>query len=147
MDEQATTAREKSIVGERRLWRAVRRGLAFTALVIAACEVRSGGDELSSNSTALQSVDPRGPDFVDPGFGTWALSGLPGPIQVIHASLLRNNKILAIGGSQYDCCYYWGRVAAYLYDIPTGTWSSIGGPYDALSDAFCSGHAHDHLGR
>jgi hypothetical protein len=43
--------------------------------------------------------------------GTWELDPNEAPIEVIHAALVSPTKILAIGGSQYNCCYKWGYIA------------------------------------
>ncbi len=109
----------------------------------------SPGAGMSSASSwgGPSEVKSIGPSSINTAFGTWTL-GRTAPLQVIHASLLRNGKILVIGGSQANCSYTWGRVSTYLWS-PTGTeWTGpLSGPYDSNSDAFCSGHAHDHLGR
>jgi len=80
--------------------------------------------------------------------GTWELDPNEAPIEVIHAALVSPTKILAIGGSQYNCCYKWGYIAAYVYDIPGKSWTSVGGPYVFTGDkenvdAFCSGMVQD----
>jgi hypothetical protein len=86
----------------------------------------------------------------DPTFGTWSFGQTaPGHLLATHPTLLRNNKILVVGGSSYNCCYAWGHEEARLYDIGSGTWSAplaSPAPYGADKDAFCSGHAHDHTG-
>ncbi|HKP83191.1 MAG TPA: galactose oxidase-like domain-containing protein [Pyrinomonadaceae bacterium] len=86
----------------------------------------------------------------DPTFGTWAMSNqAPGNLLATHATLLRNNKILVVGGSSYNCCFSWGKEEARLYDIATGTWGAkltSPAPYGSTKDAFCSGHAHDNNG-
>jgi hypothetical protein len=84
-------------------------------------------------------------------FGTWALGNpAPGHLLAVHSTLLRNNKILVIGGSSYNCCFAWGKEEARLYDIASGTWSdppiASPAPYGSTKDAFCSGHAHDDKG-
>ena len=86
----------------------------------------------------------------DPSFGTWALGQpAPGHLLATHSTLLRNNKILVVGGSSYNCCFSWGREETRLYDIATGTWSDplpSPAPYGADKDAFCAGHVHDDSG-
>ena len=86
----------------------------------------------------------------DPTFGSWALGQpAPGNLLATHATLLRNNKILVVGGSSYNCCFTWGKEEARLYDIAIGSWSaplSSPAPYGSDKDAFCSGHAHDDAG-
>lgn len=84
-------------------------------------------------------------------FGSFS-SGTSAPATFLstHLSLTRNNKLLAVGGSSYNCCHTWGDEEAYLYDIASGSWGAKLGtpaPYGSTIDAFCSGHAHDHLGR
>jgi hypothetical protein len=83
-------------------------------------------------------------------FGTWTLGQpAPGHLLATHPTLLRNNKILVVGGSSYNCCFAWGKEEARLYDIATGTWSQklpSPAPYGPDKDAFCSGHAHDDTG-
>ena len=86
----------------------------------------------------------------DPTFGAWALGNqAPDNLLATHATLLRNNKILVVGGSSYNCCFSWGKEEGRLYDIATGTWSArlaSPAPYGSTKDAFCSGHAHDNTG-
>jgi hypothetical protein len=86
----------------------------------------------------------------DPAWGTWSLGNpAPGNLLAVHSSLLRNGKILVIGGSSYNCCFQWGHEEARLYDLATGTWSAplpTPAPYGSTRDAFCSGHAHDNNG-
>ena len=87
----------------------------------------------------------------DPTFGTWSLGNpAPGHLLAVHSTLLRNNKILVIGGSSYNCCFTWGHEDARLYDIATGTWSASSlptpAPYGIDKDAFCSAHVHDNTG-
>jgi len=83
-------------------------------------------------------------------FGTWALGNpAPGHLLATHSTLLRNNKILVVGGSSYNEHFAWGKEDARLYDIPTGTWSAAltsPAPYGSDNDAFCSAHAHDNTG-
>ena len=56
-------------------------------------------------------------------FGTWSLGNrAPGHLLATHATLLRNNKILVIGGSSYNELFAWGKEDARLYDIAGGTW-------------------------
>ncbi len=86
----------------------------------------------------------------DPTFGTWAL-GSPAPDHMLatHSTLLRNNKILVVSGSSYNCCFAWGKEQTRFYDIASGSWSAPLGspaPYGSDKDAFCSGHAHDNTG-
>jgi hypothetical protein len=86
----------------------------------------------------------------DPTFGSWSL-GSPAPDHLLatHSSLLRNGKILVVGGSSYNCCFSWGKEEARLYDIAANSWSGklpSPAPYAADKDAFCSGHAHDDRG-
>jgi hypothetical protein len=87
---------------------------------------------------------------VDHTFGTWSTGQpAPGNFLATHPTLLRNNKILVVGGSSYNCCFTWGKEEARLYDIASGTWSAplpSPAPYGADKDAFCAGHAHDHTG-
>jgi hypothetical protein len=87
----------------------------------------------------------------DPTFGTWTLGPpAPGNLLAVHVTLLRNGKILVVGGSSFNCCFQWGHEEARLYDIATGTWSPAKlptpAPYGSTRDAFCSGHVHDNLG-
>jgi Domain of unknown function (DUF1929) len=87
----------------------------------------------------------------DPTFGTWALGNpAPGHLLATHSTLLRNNKILVVGGSSYNQKFAWGKEEARLYDIATGTWSDPAmtspAPYGSDKDAFCSGHVHDDKG-
>ena len=86
----------------------------------------------------------------DPTFGSWTIGNpAPGHLLAVHSTLLRNNKILVVGGSSYNCCFSWGHEEARLYDISSGSWSAPLGspaPYGSSKDAFCSGHAHDNLG-
>jgi hypothetical protein len=83
-------------------------------------------------------------------FGTWSLGeAAPKGFLATHSTLLRNNEILVVGGSSYNCCFTWGMEHARLYTIATDTWSPplpSPAPYGRNKDAFCSGHAHDHLG-
>ncbi len=83
-------------------------------------------------------------------FGTWALgSPAPGHKLATHSTLLRNNKILVVSGSSYNCCYAWGKEDTRYYDIATDSWSALLGspaPYGSDLDAFCSAHAHDNVG-
>ena len=76
----------------------------------------------------------------DPTFGTWAMGNqAPGNLLATHATLLRNNKILVVGGSSYNCCFSWGKEDARLYDIATGTWGAqlaSPAPYGSTKDAF-----------
>src|SRR5260370_7433418 len=80
-------------------------------------------------------------------FGTWALgSPAPGHKLATHSTLLRNNKILVVSGSSYNCCYAWGKEDTRYYDIATDSWSALLGspaPYASNLDPFCSAHAHD----
>ena len=94
----------------------------------------------------------------DATFGSWSLGAqAPGHLLATHAILLRNNKILIVGGSSYNCCYTWGIEESRLYDIAADSWSLPLGspaPYGSHSpdpegsnkDAFCGGHAHDAAG-
>jgi len=86
----------------------------------------------------------------DPTFGTWSLGNpAPGHLLAVHSTLLRNNKILVVGGSSYNCCVMWGHEDTHLYDIVSGTWGpalTSPAPYGIDIDAFCSGHAHDDRG-
>ncbi len=86
----------------------------------------------------------------DPTFGTWMLGQpAPGHLLATHATLLRNNKILVVGGSSYNCCFSWGKEEARLYEIAGDTWTAplaSPAPYGSDKDAFCAGHAHDHTG-
>lgn len=90
------------------------------------------------------------PALSDNSFGTWSLgNSAPGHLLAAHATLLRNNKILVVGGSSYNCCYTGGREESRLYDIANGTWGPklpSPAPYGPQPDAFCSGHAHDDSG-
>jgi hypothetical protein len=83
-------------------------------------------------------------------FGSWALgTPAPGHKLATHSTLLRNNKILVVSGSSYNCCYAWGKEDTRFYDIATDTWSDLlnsPAPYGSDKDAFCSGHAHDNSG-
>jgi|GEM_PF-1240392 len=83
-------------------------------------------------------------------FGTWSLGNpAPGHLLATHATLLRNNKILVIGGSSYNELFAWGKEDARLYDIAGGTWGAMlpsPAPYGIDKDAFCSAHAHDNTG-
>ncbi len=83
-------------------------------------------------------------------FGTWSMGQqAPGSLLATHPTLLRNNKILVIGGSSFNCCYHWGMEEARIYDIASGTWGPplpSPAPYGSDYDAFCSGHTHDHTG-
>src|SRR5713226_8001482 len=66
----------------------------------------------------------------DPTFGTWTL-GNPAPDHMLatHSTLLRNNKILVVSGSSYNCCYTWGKEQTRFYDIASGIWSApLGSP-------------------
>src|SRR5689334_19499845 len=77
-------------------------------------------------------------------FGTWTW-GSPalGHLLATHSTLLRNNKILVVGGSSYNYAYVWGKEDTRFYDIATDTWSArltSPGPYIDNNDAFCSGH-------
>ena len=86
----------------------------------------------------------------DPTFGSWTM-GNPAPDHMLatHSTLLRNNKILVVSGSSYNCCFAWGKEQTRFYDIASGTWSaplSSPAPYGSDKDAFCSGHAHDNTG-
>ena len=84
-------------------------------------------------------------------FGSWVQgSPAPGHMLATHSTLLRNNKILVVSGSSYNCQYTWGHEATRLYDIATNSWSALlstPAPYGGNLDAFCSGHAHDNVGR
>ncbi|HYI10782.1 MAG TPA: galactose oxidase early set domain-containing protein [Thermoanaerobaculia bacterium] len=87
----------------------------------------------------------------DPTFGTWSMGKpAPGHLLAVHATLLRNGKILVVGGSSYNCQFEWGKEEARLYDLASGTWSDpplpAPAPYGTDKDAFCSGHVHDNLG-
>ena len=86
----------------------------------------------------------------DPTFGTWALgSPAPGHKLATHSTLLRNNKILVVSGSSYNCCFAWGKEDTRFYDIATDSWSALlssPAPYGSDLDAFCSAHAHDNVG-
>ena len=86
----------------------------------------------------------------DPTFGTWALGNpAPGHLLATHSTLLRNNKILVVGGSSFNEHFAWGKEEARLYDIATGMWSAkltSPAPFGSDKDAFCSGHAHDNTG-
>ncbi len=55
---------------------------------------------------------------VDDTFGSWSL-GSPAPDSKLatHSILLRNNKILVVSGSSYNCTYEWGKEDTRLYDI------------------------------
>ena len=83
-------------------------------------------------------------------FGTWTPGEpAPGHLLATHSTLLRNNTILVVGGSSYNCCFAWGKEEARIYSIASGTWGPplpSPAPYGEDKDAFCSGHAHDHLG-
>jgi hypothetical protein len=95
-------------------------------------------------------VPERATADTDPTFGTWSMGQqAPGNLLATHPTLLRNNTILVVGGSSYNCCYHWGMEEARIYDIPTGSWSAplpSPAPYGSKVDAFCSGHTHDHTG-
>lgn len=87
----------------------------------------------------------------DPTFGTWSMGKpAPGNLLAVHATLLRNGKILVVGGSSYNCQFEWGKEEGRLYDIASGNWSDpplpTPAPYGTDKDAFCSGHVHDNLG-
>jgi len=86
----------------------------------------------------------------DPTFGAWTMgSPAPGNLLAVHSTLLRNGKILVVGGSSYNCAFAWGREEARHYDIASGTWSAplpTPAPYGPDKDAFCSGHVHDNVG-
>jgi hypothetical protein len=86
----------------------------------------------------------------DPTFGTWTLANAaPGHLLATHSTLLRNNKILVVGGSSYNEKFAWGKEEARLYDIATGMWSTAmtsPAPYGSDRDAFCCGHVHDDKG-
>jgi hypothetical protein len=86
----------------------------------------------------------------DDTFGSWSL-GSPAPSSKLatHSILLRNNKILVVSGSSYNCCYAWGKEDTRLYDIATDSWSGLlasPAPYGSNFDAFCSAHVHDNVG-
>ena len=90
-------------------------------------------------------------------FGEWTLgNAAPGNMLATHATLLRNNKILVVSGSSYNCCagsqgcpgsnVSWGKEETRLYDIASGSWGAkmtSPAPYGSDKDAFCSGHSHD----
>jgi|SoiMethySBSTD1v2_1073268.scaffolds.fasta_scaffold42048_5 galactose oxidase-like protein len=85
---------------------------------------------------------------IDTEFGGWNWQFPDAPIQATHVLLMSNDKILAIGGSQANCYYYWGVTSGYFYDAApgsSGSWTAISGqpPYAGAYDAFCAGHAHD----
>lgn len=87
----------------------------------------------------------------DPTFGSWSLgSPAPGNLLATHSTLLRNNKILVVGGSSYNCCFTWGKEEARLYDLAADSWGGAAlpspAPYGSDKDAFCAGHAHDDRG-
>ena len=86
----------------------------------------------------------------DPTFGSWSLgSPAPGNLLATHSTLLRNNKILVVGGSSYNCCFTWGKEEARLYDLAADSWGAAlpsPAPYGSDKDAFCAGHAHDDRG-
>ena len=83
-------------------------------------------------------------------FGAWTIGNpAPGHLLAVHSTLLRNGKILVVGGSSFNESFAWGKEEARLYDIATGTWSaplSSPAPYGTDKDAFCSSHAHDNTG-
>src|SRR6185295_7057306 len=83
-------------------------------------------------------------------FGTWTLgTPAPGHLLAVHSTLLRNGKILVVGGSSYNEHFAWGHEEARLYDIAAGTWSGVlasPAPYGSDKDAFCSSHVHDNTG-
>src|SRR5262245_12031805 len=86
----------------------------------------------------------------DPTFGTWSL-GSPAPIGELatHSTLLRNNKILVVSRSSFNCALAWEKEQTRLYDIASDSWGPTlvsPAPYGSNKDAFCSGHAHDHTG-
>jgi hypothetical protein len=86
----------------------------------------------------------------DPTFGSWTLgSPAPGHMLATHSTLLRNNQILVVSGSSYNCCYTWGKEDTRFYNIAADSWSALlstPAPYGSSLDAFCSGHAHDNVG-
>jgi hypothetical protein len=102
----------------------------------------SGGDpEISSIENAVR----------DNTFGSWASSSpAPGHLLATHVHLMRNNKLLVVGGSSYNCCFTWGHEEARTFTISSGLWSAkqpSPAPYGATKDAFCSGHTQDDQGR
>lgn len=129
------------------------RCAASTSLLLGALVPVLAWPAMVGRSTVVP--DPAAPDAasqisVEP-FGTWSLgASAPGHLLATHAILLRNNKILVVGGSSYNCCFKWGMEEARLYTIGTNAWSAkmaSPAPYGATKDAFCGGHAHDDLGR
>jgi hypothetical protein len=86
----------------------------------------------------------------DPTFGTWSMGKpAPGNLLAVHCTLLRNGKILVVGGSSYNCQFEWGKEEGRLYDIASGEWSAplaTPAPFGSDKDAFCSGHVHDNVG-
>lgn len=98
-----------------------------------------------------------GEPTISASWGTWSL-GPTAPIEAMHVALMRNDKILAFGGSQANCCYKWGSQNTYLYDASpggAGSWTIAANPYPSgtcspnttcANDSFCAGHAIDHQG-
>ncbi|HMJ12252.1 MAG TPA: galactose oxidase-like domain-containing protein, partial [Polyangiaceae bacterium] len=137
----------------------VRRLFGFSTFMLAA------GSLLSAASCGTDAAGPAEDDGIDKQsasvtdntFGTWvAAASAPGHFLATHATLLRNNKLLMVGGSSFNCCFQSVsgspliKEEAYLYDPPpANSWGAklaSPAPFGADKDAFCTGHAHDGSG-
>src|SRR5216117_1918076 len=71
---------------------------------------------LSAVRSAIAQQDRSQPTPVlDQSFGTWS-QGNPAPSHFLatHSTLLRNNKIVTVGGSSYNCCFARGKEEAVV---------------------------------
>src|SRR5262245_27594177 len=95
-----------------------RLGLRGAVRVVggAAVAVGAASCDLSDEDTSSAEEDTSALENL--GFGDWSfMDDAPTPLNnpaehgflATHSSLLRNDKILAVAGSSYNCCFTWGR--------------------------------------
>jgi hypothetical protein len=91
----------------------------------------SGATALSAESGVAAVLDPK-------VFGSWKRTAYNLPMRAIHATLLRNGKVLLIAGSGNEqAVFQAGSFQAGLLSPATGAYQPINPPYDM----FCAGHA------
>ena len=96
----------------------------------------SSGERSGTSATSAESGIGA---VLDPAvFGSWKRTAYNLPMRAIHATLLRNGKVLLISGSgNQQSVFQAGEFTAGLLTPSTGAYKAIDPPYDM----FCAGHA------
>jgi hypothetical protein len=118
---------------------------AKTPSIPAGVDAIAWGISLSANGTLVTDDysttkfgDVSPPPTNDPASdGQWTVLNYQMPIRAMHATLLKNGKVLLVAGSGNDLSNFQaGSFKASIWDPVSGTFNTLNVP----SDMFCSGH-------